>query len=129
MAGVVLGTAAIFGWRTLGPQEAGPLQSEPAAPIDAPLVLSALDATVARDCEPALVRAGHVVVTNASPHRMDADVPLLVPEVNDEHLGLVEAQSYDGALITNPNCSTIGLTLALGPSNPLSTSTAQVLLK
>lgn len=85
-------------------------------PVDAPLVFSALDASVAREAEEALAHAGKVVCSNASSWRMDPRVPLIVPEVNPSHLALLEAQTdWPGALLTNPNCSTIGLTLALKP--------------
>lgn len=82
-----------------------------------PVVLSALDTSVAGPVEERLATAGHLVVSNASSHRMDADVPLLVPEVNPDHLGLLAYQHRfgGGALVTNPNCSTIGLVLALAP--------------
>lgn len=85
---------------------------------DFDLVFSALDSGVARDVEPGFAERC-LVVTNASAHRMDADVPLLVPEVNPDHLDLL-APPPDGALlptgiVANPNCSTIGLVLALKP--------------
>ncbi len=80
------------------------------------LVFSALDASVAGEVEEAFARAGYIVVSNARNHRMDADVPLLVPDVNAEHLRLVERQRYGtGMIVTNPNCSTTGLVLALKP--------------
>jgi len=83
------------------------------------LVFSALDANVAGDIERAFADAGHLVVSNARNHRMDPAVPLLVPEVNAEHLGLLRAQAQQhsgkGAIVTNPNCSTVVLTMALGP--------------
>jgi aspartate-semialdehyde dehydrogenase len=86
------------------------------AVLSAPLVLSALDADVAGEIEERLARAGHLVVSNAKNHRMRADVPLLIPEVNADHLELIASQPYDGgAIVTNPNCSTIGLVLALKP--------------
>jgi aspartate-semialdehyde dehydrogenase len=81
-----------------------------------PLVLSALDAAVAGPLETAFAEAGALVVTNASAHRMDPDVPLVVPEVNPEHLELVaERPAGRGAILANPNCSAIGLALALAP--------------
>ncbi len=84
--------------------------------VAAPLVLSALDAAVAGPIEERLAAAGRLVVSNAKSHRMRPDVPLLVPEVNPDHLALVQAQPYGGgAIVTNPNCSTIGLVLALKP--------------
>lgn len=85
-------------------------------PCEEPLLFSALDASVAGVVERAYAEQGHVVVSNARNHRMDPSVPLLVPEVNPDHLDLVAGQSFDGgAIITNPNCSTIGLVLALSP--------------
>ncbi len=82
-----------------------------------PLLLSALPASVAREIEPALAGRGHVVVSNASAFRQDADVPLVIPEVNPGHLTLIERQAgrWPGAIITNPNCVTAGLALALAP--------------
>ncbi|MGH9381260.1 MAG: aspartate-semialdehyde dehydrogenase [Thermoanaerobaculia bacterium] len=84
-----------------------------------PLAFSALDAATARRLEPALAAAGTVVVSNASSHRMDADVPLIVPEVNADHLALLDVQrrsrGWSGALVTNPNCSVAALVLALAP--------------
>jgi aspartate-semialdehyde dehydrogenase len=93
---------------------------EPARPGKGPrLVFSALDAQVAGELEKAFADAGHFVVSNARNHRMDPVVPLLVPEVNAEHLGLLEAQAGQrtgkGAIVTNPNCSTVVLTMALAP--------------
>lgn len=80
------------------------------------LALSALDAEAARRVEPLLVERGVTVVTNASAHRMDPDVPLVVPEVNPDHLEILRERSAGrGALVANPNCATIGLVLALAP--------------
>jgi aspartate-semialdehyde dehydrogenase len=85
-------------------------------PLPCRLLFSALSSAAASAVEADLARAGHFVVSNAKSHRMDADVPLVIPEVNPEHLGLLAAQTYGpGALVTNPNCSTIGLVLALKP--------------
>ena len=96
---------------------------EPATPGAGPrLVFSALDADVAGDLERAFAEAGHVVVSNARNHRMDPTVPLLVPEVNSEHLALLRTQARPrggkGAIVTNPNCSTVVLTMALAPLRP-----------
>src|SRR5205809_2372867 len=77
-----------------------------------------MDAGVATDIERAFAAAGHVVVSNSRNHRMELDVPLLVPEINADHLKLVPAQQargWKGQIVTNPNCSTIGLTMGLGP--------------
>lgn len=85
--------------------------------FDCPLVFSALDGSIAGPAESAFAAAGHLVVSNASSHRMDPDVPLVVPEVNPEHLGLAQRRvgGGAGAILTNPNCSTIGLVLTLKP--------------
>ncbi len=105
----------------LGPQPlpapAGELfVGEVGAAVRSPLVFSALEASVALGVEEQLARAGKVVVSNASAWRMDPRVPLVVPEVNPDHLRLLSAQvDWPGAIVTNPNCSTIGLVLALAP--------------
>jgi len=78
------------------------------------LVFSALPTDVAGLREESLREAGHLVITNASPHRLDPDVPLVIPEVNPEHLELIQDPSK-GAILANPNCSTAGLVLALAP--------------
>ncbi len=86
------------------------------------LLFSALDSSVAGPVEEAFARAGHIVVSNARNHRMDARVPLLIPEVNPDHLGLLSAQrresGWRGAIVTNPNCSTVFLTMALAALRP-----------
>lgn len=79
------------------------------------LVFSALDAPVAREIEPAWAATGALVVSNASAHRMLDEVPLVVPEVNPGHLELLSRRAGRGAIVTNPNCSTIGLVMALKP--------------
>jgi aspartate-semialdehyde dehydrogenase len=83
------------------------------------LVFSALDATAAADLEPAFAAAGHVVVSNARSFRMMEDVPLLIPEINPEHLALIDLQrrnrGWSGAIVTNPNCSAVVLAMALAP--------------
>jgi len=99
------------------------LTVETAVPGRAPeLVFSALDASVASDIEAAFAQAGHVVVSNSRNYRMDADVPLVIPEVNAEHLGLLERQraqrGWSGRIVTNPNCSTVVLAMALAPLRP-----------
>jgi aspartate-semialdehyde dehydrogenase len=121
---------------------------EPCAPGRGPkLVFSALDASVAGEIEAAFADAGHFVVSNSRNHRMDPTVPLVVPEVNADHLGLLRLQRGEqraaeragstpasgagvkggapqhppgrrGALVTNPNCSTVVLTMALAPLRP-----------
>ena len=89
------------------------LQS-PSGPFTSHLVLSALPADVAREVEPALADRGHLVVSNASAFRADPRVPLIVPEVNPDHLALLDRGSGAG-IVTNPNCAVAGLMLALGP--------------
>jgi len=83
---------------------------------DIKFVFSGLDASVAGEIESEFAEAGYTVVSNAKNHRFDKDVPLLIPEVNPDHLDLVNSQKFNGGMIiTNPNCSTIGLTMALKP--------------
>ena len=83
------------------------------------VVFSALPAEAARELEPAMARAGLGVISNASAHRPLPDVPLIVPEVNPDHLEMIARQrrerGWSGFIVTNPNCSTIILTLALAP--------------
>lgn len=80
------------------------------------ILFSGLDATIAGEVEEHYARLGHIVVSNSKNHRWDKFVPLLIPEVNPDHLKLIKLQKYNGgAIITNPNCSTIGLVLALKP--------------
>jgi aspartate-semialdehyde dehydrogenase len=83
------------------------------------IIFAALDADIARELEPKFAAAGCAVISNSSAFRMVADVPLVVPEVNADHLALIETQSWrresGGYIVTNPNCSAIGLVLALKP--------------
>ena len=83
--------------------------------LEAKIVFSGMDASVAGEIETQFAEAGYYVISNARNHRFDLDVPLVIPEVNHEHLKLVKTQSYKGGIVTNPNCSTIGLVLALKP--------------
>ncbi len=87
--------------------------------IPAAVIFSALDASVAFEAEEAEASRGRLVVSNARSHRMEPDVPLVVPEVNADHLRLCALQAdrfpSGGRIITNPNCSTIGLVIALAP--------------
>src|SRR6267143_882029 len=92
----------------------------PAPPLDCDFVFSSLPGEIAGDTEEKFARAGFPVITNSSSHRMVADVPLLIPEVNPEHLELITAQraarGYGrGFIVTNPNCSTIVIAMALAP--------------
>ena len=83
------------------------------------LVFSAMDASVATEIEREFAQAGHVVVSNSRNHRMEPDVPLLIPEVNPDHLKIIPVQQrrrgWKGQIATNPNCSTIVLAMALAP--------------
>ena len=83
------------------------------------IIFAAMDADIARELEPKFAAAGCAVISNSSAFRMVADVPLVVPEVNADHLPLIEAQTWrkqsGGYIVTNPNCSAIGLVLALKP--------------
>lgn len=80
------------------------------------MAFSGLDSSVAGEIETAFARAGYTVFSNARNHRMDPDVPLMIPEVNPEHFALIKQQKFNsGCIITNPNCSVIGLVLALKP--------------
>jgi aspartate-semialdehyde dehydrogenase len=100
------------------PQAAATMMVRSSAPFPEPkIVFSALDADIAFEIEDDWAASGHLVVSNARSHRMRDDVPLVVPELNADHLRLVSRQPYPngGAIVTNPNCSTIGLVLALKP--------------
>ncbi|MCL4811070.1 MAG: aspartate-semialdehyde dehydrogenase [Vicinamibacteraceae bacterium] len=112
-------------WRLATPMPAwaASMPVQQAAANGAPrLLFSSLDAAVAGDIEGAFAAAGHVVVSNARNYRMEADVPLLVPEINADHLALIErqreARGWAGAIVTNPNCSTVFLAMALAPLRP-----------
>ena len=92
----------------------------PAPPLDCDIVFSSLPGDIARETEESFARAGYAVISNSSALRMDEDVPLLIPEVNHEHLAQLDAQKAArgldrGMIVTNPNCSTIMLVLALAP--------------
>jgi len=82
---------------------------------DADILFSALPADAASRVERAASKAGKHVISNSSLHRMDLDVPLVVPEVNGGHLSILKDRSSGGVLATNPNCTTTGLVMALGP--------------
>lgn len=86
---------------------------------EADVVFSALPSDIAQEIEPKMAEAGHVVASNASSYRMEPDVPLMIPEINPNHLKLLNRQrenrGWEGAIVTNPNCTTIILLLALKP--------------
>jgi len=90
------------------------------APLRSPIVLSALPTEVAKSLEPELAARGHVIASNTSSHRMASDVPLLIPEINGDHIRLIDAQRRDrgwtrGALVTTPNCTSTPVVMALAP--------------
>ena len=88
------------------------------APFRSKILFSGLDSSVAGEVETTLAGRGHAVVSNARNHRMDPDVPLLIPEVNPDHLDAVGVQrrrTRSGYIVTNPNCSVVGLAMALAP--------------
>lgn len=94
-----------------------------ATELDCQLLFSALPTDSAREWESQYAAAGYGVFSNAGAHRMDADVPLLIPEVNPDHLGLLKVQQKNrgwerGFVVTNPNCTSIPMTMALAPLHP-----------
>src|SRR6266404_5384585 len=102
-------------WRQYKPitQRLQATKVKPCEPtLDCRVVFSGLDSSVAGEVEESFARAGYMVLSNSKNHRMDEDVPLLVPEINPEHLDLIKVQrkrrAWKGAIVTNPNCSTIG---------------------
>ncbi|MCC7243863.1 MAG: aspartate-semialdehyde dehydrogenase [Acidobacteria bacterium] len=120
-------------WRLAAPMPAGAAGRtvEPCTPGRGPkVVFSALDASVAGEIEEAFARAGHVVVSNARNFRMDPLVPLLIPEVNADHLAILPEQraqkGWTGAVVTNPNCSTVVFASALAPLRQFGITTVVV---
>lgn len=102
------------------PAHIAEMKISPAQPEGAPQVIfAALDSDIARELEPRFAQAGCAVISNSSAFRMQADVPLVIPEVNADHLALLDHQAWrkqsGGYIVTNPNCSAIGLVLALKP--------------
>lgn len=83
------------------------------------LVFSGLDSSVAGEAEDDYANRGCAVISNSKNHRMGADVPLLIPEINADHVEAIEAQrkrrGANGYIVTNPNCSVMGLAIALAP--------------
>lgn len=109
-------------WRmkTSMPARVANMRVSPAKPDGAPKVIfAALDAAFAAEIEPRFAEAGCAVVSNSSALRMASDVPLVIPEVNSDHIKLLECQKWrrqsGGFVVTNPNCSAIGLVMALAP--------------
>src|SRR3984957_13739460 len=112
--------AARWRLKTAIPANVARMTVAPAKPDGAPhVIFAALDAGIAREMEPQFAGAGCAVVSNSSAFRMQDDVPLVIPEVNADHLSLIEKQSWrkqsGGYIVTNPNCSAIGLVVALAP--------------
>ncbi len=120
-AGTVYKDAVNWRMETQLNQKIGELTVQPTDPkeVDADVVFSALPSDEALKVEESFARAGYAVVSNAAAHRMDIDVPLMNPEANFDHLSLIDQQrrerKWDGAIITNPNCTTAVLTLSLKP--------------
>lgn len=119
-SGKKYGDAAKWRLDTPLPDRIARMTVSPADPAGAPkIIFAALDADIAREMEPAFAAAGCAVVSNSSAFRMHANVPLVIPEVNADHLHLIEEQSWrresGGYMVTNPNCSAIGLVIALKP--------------
>jgi aspartate-semialdehyde dehydrogenase len=120
-AGKLYSEAAKWNLATPVPARIAAMRVSAAAPDSSTpkLVFAALDATAAQQIEPAFAEAGHAVVSNSSAFRMAEDVPLIIPEVNGDHVPLIKTQKWykhnGGFMVTNPNCSAIGLVLALAP--------------
>src|SRR4030081_3435185 len=112
--------AARWRLKTAIPANVAEKKVPPPTPNGAPkIIFAALDASIAKEMEPQFAAAGCAVVSNSSALRMQSDVPLVIPEVNGDHIPLIEAQAWrkssGGFAVTNPNCSAIGLVLALAP--------------
>jgi aspartate-semialdehyde dehydrogenase len=120
-AGKTYAEAAKWTLSTPLPSRIARMQVAPSTPDGkAPhLIFAALDANAAREIEPAFASAGHAVVSNSSAFRMADDVPLVIPEVNGDHTQMIKGQKWysdkGGFMVTNPNCSAIGLVMALAP--------------
>ncbi|HEY1262909.1 MAG TPA: aspartate-semialdehyde dehydrogenase [Terriglobales bacterium] len=112
--------AARWRMKTALPERVGRMMVAPATPDGAPkIIFAALDASIAAELEPRFAEAGCALVSNSSALRMQSDVPLVIPEVNPGHLKLIDSQCWrkksGGFAVTNPNCSAIGLVMALAP--------------
>ena len=120
-------------WRlpTPCPDDVAKQQLNAAVPGHAPkLLFSGLDSSVAGEIEAAFAQTGHVIVSNARNYRMETDVPLLIPEVNADHLALLKAQAsgrgWKGAIVTNPNCVVIVVAMALAPLRQFGLKSAMI---
>src|ERR1700678_3414577 len=114
------------GWRlkTPIPANVAAMKVSPATPKGAPkIIFAALDSAIAAEMEPRFAEAGCAVGSNSSALRMQSDVPLVIPEVNAGHIKLIDTQAWrkqsGGYVVTNPNCSAIGLVLARAPLQQL----------
>jgi aspartate-semialdehyde dehydrogenase len=112
--------AARWRLKTAIPDNVAKMTVSPAKPDGAPkIIFAALDASIARELEPQFADAGCAVVSNSSALRMQSDVPLVIPEVNGDHIRLIDKQGWrtksGGYVVTNSNCSAMGLVLALAP--------------
>ncbi len=83
--------------------------------LKAHILFSGLDSSVAGPVEEAYAHKGHLVISNSKNHRIDPDVPIIIPEINHDHLDIIKKQKYRGGIITNSNCSTMFLTMAMAP--------------
>jgi aspartate-semialdehyde dehydrogenase len=118
--GKLYAEAARWRLKTPMPASVASMAVSPATPQGAPkIIFAALDASIAAEMEPRFAEAGCAVVSNSSALRMQSDIPLVIPEVNSDHIKLIDIQSWrkksGGYVVTNPNCSAIGLVLALAP--------------
>ncbi|HID52502.1 MAG TPA: aspartate-semialdehyde dehydrogenase [Anaerolineae bacterium] len=107
-------------WKLLGdpPEKAANLIVQPTEPnLDVKILFSALPTPQAKELEPQFAQAGYAVLTNASPYRMDPYVPLLIPEVNPDHTGIIPVQQekygWEGYIVANANCSTTSIVLPM----------------
>lgn len=119
-SGKKYGEAAKWRLDTPLPRRIAEMTVSPAEPTGAPkIIFASVDAAIAREMEPAFANAGCAVLSNSSAFRMAPNVPLVIPEVNADHLEMIEEQpsrrESGGYMVTNPNCSTIGLVMTLKP--------------
>ena len=117
-AGKTYGAAADWRLETLLPKSAAALEVKPlGSDLESRLLFSGLDSSVAGEAEDEYANRGCAVISNSRNHRMDDDVPLLIPEINADHIDAIEHQRKrrPGYIVTNPNCSVMGLAIALAP--------------
>ncbi|MBU8912944.1 MAG: aspartate-semialdehyde dehydrogenase [Spirochaetales bacterium] len=115
-AGKSYAEAAAWKQETPIPAEIAQMTVKPlSAGLASPLLFSGLDSSIAGEAETDYAAAGHTVISNSSNHRMDSDVPIIIPEINPDHFELVKHQQGPGAIVTNSNCSTMFLAMVLAP--------------